>query len=48
MRIEKLEMVRKPNAYPMDLIVVPLVEKLIVSSKNNLIVAVNSQEDSFV
>lgn len=41
-------MVRKPTAYPMDLIVVPLAKKLIVSSKNNPTVSVNSQEDPFV
>ena len=41
-------MVRKPTAEPVDLIIVPLVEKLIVSSKNNPIVIVNSQEDPFV
>lgn len=40
--IEELEMVNKPIAYPVDLILVPLPEKLIVWLEKKPIAAVSS------
>lgn len=47
-RIEGLKIISKPTAYSVYLIVVPLLEKLIVSSESKPFVVVSSEEDIFV